>query len=181
MIRIRFDDSSIDRTRIAVSPITELVNGLDMVHRERARRAAPWSYTAWVERAREVLRTVPETAPLRVYAQLYGESHNRPTPDVFTPVPSAATQTLPEQLDDLRRTPHAVVREQFAKHYPQELPAFLAPYLTTRIAPSAGSAMPSPRSGSSRPPRTGRPCGPRSTRRCFCAPVRLPWPAPRLC
>ncbi|WFE48834.1 helix-turn-helix domain-containing protein [Micromonospora sp. WMMD1155] len=129
MIRIRFDDSSIDRTRIAVSPINELVGGLDMVHRERASRAAPWPYTAWVERAREVLRTVPETAPLRVYGQLYGESHNRPTPDVFTPVPSAATQTLPEQLDDLRRTPHAVVREQFAKHYPQELPAFLAPYL----------------------------------------------------
>jgi DNA-binding transcriptional ArsR family regulator len=129
VIRIRFDDSSIDRTRIAVSPITELVSGLDMVHRERARRAAPWPYTAWVQRAREVLRRVPETAPLKVYAQLYGESHNRPTPDVFTPVPSAANPTLGEQLDELRRTPHAVVREQFAKHYPQDLPAFLAPYL----------------------------------------------------
>ncbi|GAA1658678.1 ArsR/SmtB family transcription factor [Actinoplanes couchii] len=128
MIRIRLDDAAIDRTRITVSPILELVNGIEMVHRHRAHPRAPWPYTDWADRAREVLRTVPELAPLRIYAQLYGEEHGRPTPDLFTPVPSAGRTTVTEQLDDLRRTPHAVIREQFGKHYPEGLPAFLEPY-----------------------------------------------------
>ncbi|BCJ50102.1 transcriptional regulator [Actinoplanes sp. NBRC 14428] len=128
MIRIRFSDATIDRTRIAVSPLSEAVAGLDLVHRQRDRDRAPWPYTDWVERAREVLRTVPETAPLRVYAQLYGTDHGRPTPDVFTPVPLGARPALSEQLEAVRRTPPALAAEQFAKHYPEGLPAFLEPY-----------------------------------------------------
>ena len=131
MIRIKLGESTLDRTRIAMSPLNELVAGLELVHRERERRA-PWPYTDWVERAREVLRSVPETAPLRVYAQLYGAEHARRTPDLFTPVPLAARPVLAEQVELVRKTSHAVVEEQFTKHYPEGLPAFLVPYLYDR-------------------------------------------------
>ncbi|MCA2218287.1 ArsR/SmtB family transcription factor [Jidongwangia harbinensis] len=132
MIRIRIGESTLDRTRIALSPLNEMVAGLDLVHRERDRRRARWPYTDWVERAREVLRTVPETAPLRVYGQLYGAEHARRTPDLFTPVPHTARPVLAEQLDLLRRTPEATVAAQFARHYPEGLPGFLVPYLADR-------------------------------------------------
>jgi len=128
VIRIQLGGSTLDRTRIAVSPLNELVAGLELVHRERERRRAPWPYTEWVERAREVLAAVPETAPLQVYAQLYGAEHARRTPDLFTPVPLAARPALAEQLELVRATSPAVVEEQFTRHYPEGLPDFLKPY-----------------------------------------------------
>ncbi|WP_306205886.1 ArsR/SmtB family transcription factor [Actinoplanes sp. RD1] len=126
MIRIHFGDATIDRTRIAVSPLLELTAGLELVHRHPAR--APWPYTEWAATAREVLRTAPATAPLRVYAQLYGTEHGRPTPDVFTPVPAGSRPALGDQLAALRRTPPALVVAQLAKHYPEGVPEFLTPY-----------------------------------------------------
>jgi DNA-binding transcriptional ArsR family regulator len=131
VIRIQFGESAIDRTRIAMSPLSELVAGLELVHRERGRQA-PWPYTDWAEHAREVLRTVPETVPLQVYAQLYGAEHARRTPDVFTPVPLTARPLLAEQVELMRQTPHVLVEQQFAKHYPEGLPDFLVPYLHDR-------------------------------------------------
>lgn len=132
MIRIQLGESTIDRTRIALSPLSELVAGIELVHRERARQRAPWPYTDWVEQAREVLRAVPETAPLEVYGQLYGADHARRTPDLFTPVPHTARPSLAEQVELMRRTSQDVVEEQFAKHYPEGLPDFLLPYLHDR-------------------------------------------------
>lgn len=111
-----------------MSPLNELVAGLELVHRVRQRRLAPWPYTDWVERAREVLRRVPAVAPLRVYAQLYGAEHARRTPDLFTPVPLAPRPVLAEQVELVRNTSRGVVEEQFARHYPEGLPDFLVPY-----------------------------------------------------
>ncbi|WP_305783428.1 ArsR/SmtB family transcription factor [Symbioplanes lichenis] len=128
MIRIHLGDATIDRTRIAISPLLELTHGLELLHRHRDRPQAPWPYTEWAAHAREVLRTVPATAPLRIYAQLYGTEHGRPTPDVFTPVPTGPRPTLGDQLDELRRTPPALVAAQLAKHYPEGVPEFLLPY-----------------------------------------------------
>ncbi len=128
MIRIRFGEATIDRTRIAVSPLLELTSGLELLHRHRDRATVPWPYTDWAARAREVLRTVAETGPLRVYGELYGTEHARPTPDVFTPVPSGSRPRLGDELAALRRTPAALMAEQFAKHYPEGLPDFLTPY-----------------------------------------------------
>lgn len=126
MIRIRFGEATIDRTRIAVSPLLELTSGLELLHRHRA--TAPWPYTDWAAQAREVLRTVPETRPLRVYGELYGTEHARPTPDVFTPVPAGFRPKLGDELTALRLTSPDLVAEQFAKHYPEGLPDFLTPY-----------------------------------------------------
>ncbi|WP_327002318.1 winged helix-turn-helix domain-containing protein [Dactylosporangium sp. NBC_01737] len=128
MIRIQLGESTLDRTRIAMSPLNELVAGVELVHRHR-QRPAPWPYTDWVERAREVLRRVPQTTPLQVYAQLYGAEHARRTPDLFTPVPLEARPVLAEQIELIRRTGRAVVQEQFTTHYPEGLPDFLVPYL----------------------------------------------------
>jgi DNA-binding transcriptional ArsR family regulator len=139
VIRIQLGESTIDRTRIAMSPLSELVAGLELVHREQGRQA-PWPYTDWAEHAREVLRTVQETAPLRVYAQLYGAEHARRTPDLFTPVPLTARPSLAEQVELMRQTPHAVVEQQFAKHYPDGLPDFLVPYLHDRDRAFGGLA-----------------------------------------
>jgi DNA-binding transcriptional ArsR family regulator len=127
VIRIHFDESTLARTRIAISPLNEVVHGLYLLHREPERVA--WPYTGWAARAREILRTVPETAPLRVYAELDGREHGRPTPDVLSPIPPSPRPSLREELAVLRRTPEALVAEQFAKCYPEAVPGFLAPYL----------------------------------------------------
>jgi DNA-binding transcriptional ArsR family regulator len=128
VIRIRLGEASIDRTRIATSPLGEVVAGLD-IERLHAGRAAPWPYTHWAARASEVLRTVPEVAPLAVYAGLNAPEHKgRRTPDLFSPVPEQARPTLADQVELLRNTPRYVVEEQFAKHY-RTLPGYLEPYL----------------------------------------------------
>jgi DNA-binding transcriptional ArsR family regulator len=129
VIRIQLGESTLDRTRIAISPLNELVAGLDLVHRVRGQSRAPWPYTEWVERAREALGTVPEIQPLQVYAQLYGAEHARRTPDLFTPIPLGARPALAEQIELVRQTPPEVVAQQFARNYPEGPPGFLLPYL----------------------------------------------------
>lgn len=126
MIRVRLDESTVARTRIAISPLNELVAGLYLMLRRPG--DVPWPYTQWTGRAREVLATVAETAPLEVYAGLHGATHDRPTPDFFTPAPPAPRPALADELALLRGTPEDLMREQFAKHYPEGLPPWLAPY-----------------------------------------------------
>ena len=126
MIRIHLDEVTLARTRIAVSRLHELIRGVQLLHRHPV--TAPWPYTEWAVKARAALRNTPETEPLRLYGQLYGSDHGRRTPDVFTPVPQGASASLDEELTLLRGTPPALVREQFATHYPEGIPEFLQPY-----------------------------------------------------
>ncbi|MBT0773993.1 helix-turn-helix domain-containing protein [Kineosporia sp. J2-2] len=126
MIRIHLDEITRARTRITISPLLEMIRSLELLHRHPV--AVPWPYTDWADRAREVLRTQPGTAPLRLYGDLYGKDHGRPTPDVFTPLPEQALPDLETELGLLRRTEPAVMREQFGKHYPEGIPAFLQVY-----------------------------------------------------
>ena len=157
MIRIHVDESTLARTRIAISPLNEVVAGLYLLHREPER--VPWPYTGWAVRAREVLRTVPLTAPLRLYADLYGEEHTRPTPDVFSPVPPSPRPSLADELAVLRRTPQALVAQQFAKHCPHGVPR-----VPGSLRPGAGSGVEPARRrhrdvlGSRFRPGTGRRC-----------------------
>ncbi|GLY31018.1 ArsR family transcriptional regulator [Kineosporia sp. NBRC 101731] len=127
MIRIHLDEVTLARTRIAVSQLLEMVRGLEILHRHPA--AVPWPYTDWARTAAEVLRTAPQTAPLRLYGDLYGADHGRPTPDVFTPVPEEAVPDLAAELGRLRGTPPALVHEQVRKHYPEGAPDFLQRYV----------------------------------------------------
>ncbi|MFD2421190.1 ArsR/SmtB family transcription factor [Amycolatopsis pigmentata] len=127
MIRIRLDAWTLARTRIAISPLNDLVSGLYLLLREQGR--VPWPYTEWAATAREVLRTVPEVAPLRIYAQLHGRSHERRVPDVFTPMPLTSAPSIADELSVLRRTDRTTVAEQFTMNYPEGVPQYLEPFL----------------------------------------------------
>jgi DNA-binding transcriptional ArsR family regulator len=127
VIRIRLDAWTLARTRIAISPLNELVSGLYMLVREQGR--VPWPYTEWASTAEEVLRTVPDVAPLQVYAQLHGRSHGRRVPDLFTPIPPTSTPSIADELSVLRRTSKATVVEQFSKNYPDGVPEYLDAFL----------------------------------------------------
>ncbi|WP_426512330.1 ArsR/SmtB family transcription factor [Dactylosporangium sp. McL0621] len=126
MIRIRLDARTLARTRLATSPLNEVVGALHLLLRSPG--AVPWPYTAWAERARAVLRDDPRLGPLRLYPALHGRWHERPTPDVFSPPPPSAGPSIGEELAALRSTPPPTVRAQLAKHYPGGGPAALAPY-----------------------------------------------------
>ncbi|HEX7745339.1 MAG TPA: hypothetical protein VF462_08785, partial [Micromonosporaceae bacterium] len=102
MIRIELDEPTLDRTRIAISPLWELVCGLYLLDRNRG--AVPWPYAGWAERARAVLRDVPATAPVRLFFRTGSRS-----PDFLCPIPPTAAPTLEEELHALCGTPREAV------------------------------------------------------------------------
>ncbi|MEU4423114.1 hypothetical protein AB0F81_21015 [Actinoplanes sp. NPDC024001] len=127
MIRIEIDEPTLARTRIAISPLAELICGLYLLRRNPE---APWPYTSWAARAREVLRTDPATAPVSLWFRLEGSY-----PDFLNPVPESPVPTLAEQLDQIRATPADLIEEQFARHYPADrVPDELVPYRHDRQA-----------------------------------------------
>ncbi|MFI5895576.1 ArsR/SmtB family transcription factor [Actinoplanes sp. NPDC051513] len=109
MIRIEIDEPTLARTRIAISPLAEAVCSLYLLQRNPD--GAPWPYGEWAQRAREILRTVPETEPVRLYLELPSRS-----PDFLCPIPLTSTPTLAEQLDQLRETPARVVEQQLPRY-----------------------------------------------------------------
>ncbi len=123
MIRIRLDGPALASTRLAISPLHELVGALHLL--TRCPRDVPWPYTDWAGRARAALHHDPR---LQIYGAMYGREHARTTPDVFTPRPPSAGPSIADELEALRATPPATVREQLAKHYPEGVPPFLMPY-----------------------------------------------------
>jgi DNA-binding transcriptional ArsR family regulator len=127
VIRIEIDEPTLARTRIAISPLHELVCGLRLLQRNPD--VVPWPYEGWAARARKILRTDPATAPAQLYFRLGSVS-----PDLFSPVPATALPSIGDELDALRATPAALVDEQFAKHYPDGEPEFLRPYREERVA-----------------------------------------------
>ncbi|GIF26479.1 DNA-binding transcriptional ArsR family regulator [Actinoplanes tereljensis] len=128
MIRIELDEPTLARTRIAISPFAEVVCSLFLLQRNPA--GAPWPYDTWALRAREILRTVPATAPVSLYLQLPASS-----PDFLDPIPETAVSTIGEQLDRFRVTPAEVIAEQFAKYYPNgDVPELLRPFRDDREA-----------------------------------------------
>jgi hypothetical protein len=127
VIRIEIDEPTLARTRIAISPLAELVVGLYLLDRNPTQ--IPWPYDGWAARAREILRTDPAVRPVHLYFRL-----DAVAPDLFTPIPTAALPTIADELDTLRATPAEVVEEQFAKHYPDGEPDFLRPFRTDRAA-----------------------------------------------
>ena len=131
MIQIQLSRWTVASARIATSPLSELVGALELLHRY-AQGPAPWPYTDWAEQARDVLRSVPETAPLRVYGRLLEMRRTQRTPDVFHPVSDSAAPRLDDELDLLRRTPQSLVDAQLAAHCPHGPPGWLATYQSDR-------------------------------------------------
>ena len=127
MIRIEIDEPTLARTRIAISPLAELVCGLYLLDRNPG--SIPWPYEGWAARALEILRTDPATEPVRLYFRLGSVS-----PDLFTPIPPTSLPSIADELDLLRATPADLVEQQYAKHYPDGEPDFLRPFRTDRVA-----------------------------------------------
>ncbi|MFC7532072.1 ArsR/SmtB family transcription factor [Actinoplanes sp. GCM10030250] len=127
MIRIEIDEPTLARTRIAISPLTEAVCSLYLLHRNPV---APWPYDSWAEQARRVLRTDPATEPVSLYFRLPSTS-----PDFLNPIPDTPVSTIGEQLDRLRATPAETIEEQLDKHHPDgDVPPFLRPFREDRRA-----------------------------------------------
>ncbi|MFC4019839.1 ArsR/SmtB family transcription factor [Micromonospora sp. GCM10011542] len=128
MIRIELDEPTLARTRIATSPLWETKCSLYLL--DRYPDEAPWPYTSWARHARRVLAELPEAAPARLYAQT-GPWY----PDFLGPVPPTASPTIAEELAVLRATPAEVIAEQIPRyHRPDDVPAWLRPFLTDRQA-----------------------------------------------
>jgi DNA-binding transcriptional ArsR family regulator len=133
VIRIELDEPTLARTRIAISPLGELICGLFLLRRHAS---APWPYTSWADRARRILRTDPATAPVGLYLRVA-----RGYPDFLLPIPEEPTPSLADQLDQIRRTPAELIGEQLAKHYPDGvLPDDLRPFRDDRRAALDGLA-----------------------------------------
>ncbi|WP_433245156.1 ArsR family transcriptional regulator [Streptosporangium sp. CA-135522] len=95
MIRIELDEPTLARTRIATSPLWETLCSLFLLRRAQV----PWPYDRWAARARSVLATVPETAPVDLVFRLGWRF-----PDFLSPIPRSASPTIEEELDRLRAT-----------------------------------------------------------------------------
>lgn len=125
MIRIELDEPTLARTRIATSPLWEVLTSLYLL--ERNPGEVPWPYTDWARHARRVLADRPETAPVRVLAA------NWHLPDFLCPIPPSPAPTLAEQLAVLRATPAEVIAAQLPRyHGPAGLPEWLRPFVDDR-------------------------------------------------
>ena len=123
MIRIEIDEPTLARTRIAISPLAEVVCSLYLLQRNPS--GAPWPYDGWARRAQEIVRD-------NWAAALYLQQSPR-SPDFLCPIPLTSAPTLDEQLDQLRATPAELIEEQFAKYYPDgDLPDFCRPFRDDR-------------------------------------------------
>lgn len=129
-MRIRLDEPAVARTRIAISPLTEMITALELLHHHGGR--PPWPYSGWAQQARDVLRAMPGAGTLDLYGQLIALRHRRGTPDLFEPVPEAPGRSLEQELLAFRQTPQALVDAQFGKHFPDGVPVFLEPYQRDR-------------------------------------------------
>jgi DNA-binding transcriptional ArsR family regulator len=119
VIRIELDQPTMERTRIAISPLWECVASLHLL--ARARTDAPWPYTGWAHRARRYLSSTPGPGgPQLLTHGLSGRS-----PDFFTPLPPSPAPTIAEELDALRATDPEIVRAELDREYADGLPQAL--------------------------------------------------------
>ncbi|MFR9780238.1 ArsR family transcriptional regulator [Micromonospora sp. MS34] len=127
MIRIELDEPTLARTRIAISPLWEVLTSLYLLKRHP--EEVPWPYTGWARHARRVLAEVPATAALRLLTA------DPRSPDFLTPIPPSPAPSLAEELALLRATPADLIAEQVSRyHDPGNLPDWLRPFVTDRQA-----------------------------------------------
>ena len=119
MIRIELDQPTMERTRIAISPLWECVASLHLL--ARSPDDAPWPYTGWARHARRYLSSTsgPDGPQLLTHG-LSGRS-----PDFFTPLPPSPAPTIADELDALRATDPEIVRAELDREYADGLPPAL--------------------------------------------------------
>ncbi|MFB7860447.1 hypothetical protein [Streptomyces sp. NPDC056069] len=110
MIRIELDEAALGATRIAMRPLRDAFCAL---HLQLPWRTPSWPYQEWVGHARAVWREDERLRPLR---DLLAEGRYDVS-DFLLPRP-VGTPDVYEELDLLRATDPAFVREQAAACYP---------------------------------------------------------------
>ncbi|CAM5500824.1 ArsR/SmtB family transcription factor [Streptomyces narbonensis] len=133
MIRIELDEASLGATRIAISPLRD---AFCAAHLALPHRHPSWPYQEWVGQAREVWR---EDDRLRPLWDLFVPERGQVS-DFLLPQPFG-TVHVREELDALRATDHAFVREQVDVCYPGMADEpFVQPYLKDPEAACAALA-----------------------------------------
>jgi DNA-binding transcriptional ArsR family regulator len=120
VIRIELHDDDLSRTRLAMSPLWELVASLCVLHDDKP----PLEHADWIVRTRRALLGV-ELGPV---ADPFGGT--RVLPDFIAPIPDTPSPTLEAELELVRATEPDVVRADIAEFYGDDVPppwdAFLA-------------------------------------------------------
>jgi DNA-binding transcriptional ArsR family regulator len=116
VIRIELTDDELSRTRLALSPLWELVASLFMLHSAKP----PEEYTPWVARARRALEGVELGSLAAVFPGTEGPNY---VPDFVAPVPTTPLPTLAEELERVRCTDAATVRADIAECWGSDPPA----------------------------------------------------------
>jgi DNA-binding transcriptional ArsR family regulator len=112
VIRIELSDDDLSRTRLALSPLWELVASLFVLHKDQP----PPEYAPWVARARRALRGV-ELGPLRLDSPL-----RHTCPDFMAPIPVEPLAALEDEIERVRSTEPDVVRADLAECWPDGPP-----------------------------------------------------------
>jgi DNA-binding transcriptional ArsR family regulator len=121
VIRIELTDDDLARTRLALSPLWELVASVFVLHDDHPTA----EYAPWVARTRAALRGV-ELGPLALGGPL-----GRRCPDFMAPIPSQPLGEVEDEIERVRATDPAIVRRDIAECWPEGPPpawsAFSAP------------------------------------------------------
>ena len=112
MIRIELTDDDLGRTRLALSPLWELVASLFWLHKEEP---TP-EYAPWVARTRAALRDV-DLGPLDLSI-----TFPKYVPDFAAPIPADPLPTLADEIEAIRATDAATVRADIAAGWPDGPP-----------------------------------------------------------
>jgi DNA-binding MarR family transcriptional regulator len=112
VIRIELTDDDLSRTRLALSPLWELVASLFLLRRPDK---AP-DHQPWVERARRSLRGV-DLGPLDPSVPFA-----RSIPDFISPIPIDPLASLEDEIERVRATEPEVVRADIADCWPDGAP-----------------------------------------------------------
>jgi DNA-binding transcriptional ArsR family regulator len=109
VIRIELTDEDLSRTRLAVSPLWELIASLFVLHEPEPLA----EHAEWIARARRALRGV-ELGPLDP-----SFAFGRTVPDFLAPIPVKPLPSLADEIERVRATDHAIVREHIAQWWPE--------------------------------------------------------------
>jgi DNA-binding transcriptional ArsR family regulator len=112
VIRIELTDDDLGRTRLALSPLWELVASLFWLHKDDP---SP-EYAPWVARARSALRGV-DLGPLDLSIRL-----PQYVPDFAAPIPVDPLPTLDAEIETVRTSDPALVRADIVGYFGEDPP-----------------------------------------------------------
>lgn len=112
MIRIELTDDDLGRTRLALSPLWELVASLFWLHTDQPSA----EYAPWVASARSALRGV-ELGPLDLSI-----AFPRYVPDFAAPIPTDPLPSLAAEIETVRSTDPALVRADIVEYWADDPP-----------------------------------------------------------